>query len=97
MAGRRHHRKRLSAALAEGPGSRCSTSWRAHLDLEGVDYQTVEELGDPSSRLIAVAESNEADLIVIGSRGAGIAERVMLGSVADRLCHDSPVPVLVVP
>jgi nucleotide-binding universal stress UspA family protein len=69
----------------------------ADLDLEGVEHELVEELGDPSSRLIAVAESKGADLIVIGRRGAGIAERVMLGSVADRLCHQSPVPVLVVP
>ena len=35
--------------------------------------------------------------VVIGKRGAGLAERVMLGSVADRLCHHSPVPVMVVP
>ena len=86
----------LSAALAEGQ-AQVLNELESHLDLEGVDYQTVEELGDPSSRLIAVAEANEADLIVIGRRGAGIAERVMLGSVADRLCHQSPVPVLVVP
>jgi nucleotide-binding universal stress UspA family protein len=44
-----------------------------------------------------VAEDREAGLIVIGKRGAGLAERVMLGSVADRLCHHSPVPVMVVP
>jgi nucleotide-binding universal stress UspA family protein len=86
----------LSAALAEGQ-AQVLNELESHLDLEGVDYQTVEELGDPSGRLMAVAEANEAGLIVIGRRGAGIAERVMLGSVADRLCHQSPVPVLVVP
>jgi nucleotide-binding universal stress UspA family protein len=86
----------LSAALAEGQ-ARVLNELEEKLDLTGVDHETVEELGDPSTRLIAVAESSGADLIVIGRRGAGLAERVMLGSVADRLCHQSSVPVLVVP
>ena len=86
----------LSTALAEGQ-SEILNELEGSLDLEGVDYETVEELGDPHSRLIAVAEANQAGVIVIGRRGAGLAERVMLGSVADRLCHQSPIPVLVVP
>jgi nucleotide-binding universal stress UspA family protein len=86
----------LSAALAEGQ-AQVLNELEETLDLEGVNYETVEELGDPSSRLLAVAEANSADLIVIGRRGAGFAERVMMGSVADRLCHQSEVPVLVVP
>jgi nucleotide-binding universal stress UspA family protein len=86
----------LSAALVEGQQQVLKEA-EDHLDLDGVDYETAEELGDPTSRLIAVAEEREAGLIVIGKRGAGLAERVMLGSVADRLCHHSPVPVMVVP
>jgi nucleotide-binding universal stress UspA family protein len=86
----------LSAALVEGQQQVLKES-EEHLSLDGVAYETVEELGDPTSRLIAVAEEREAGLIVIGKRGAGLAERVMLGSVADRLCHHSPVPVMVVP
>lgn len=69
----------------------------ASVDLTDVDYETVEELGDPSWKIIEIAEDRNADVIVIGKRGAGLAERVMLGSVADRLGHHSPVPVLVVP
>lgn len=86
----------LSAALVEGQ-QQVLKETEDHLALDGVDYETAEELGDPTSRLIAVAEEREAGLIVIGKRGAGLAERVMLGSVADRLCHHSPVPVMVVP
>ena len=86
----------LSAALVEGQ-QQVIKETEEQLSLEGMDYETVEELGDPTSRLIAVAEEREAGLIVIGKRGAGLAERVMLGSVADRLCHHSPVPVMVVP
>ncbi len=86
----------LSAALTAGQAQIISEI-EQHLDLEGVEYETLEELGDPVGRIIAVCESQDADLLVIGRRGAGIAERVILGSVADRLCHLSPCPVLVVP
>ena len=86
----------LSAALVEGQ-QRILADIETDLRLEGVDYELVEELGDPVSRLIAVAEDNDADMIVVGKRGAGLAERVLLGSVADRLCHLATCPVLVVP
>ncbi|HLF61656.1 MAG TPA: universal stress protein [Acidimicrobiia bacterium] len=86
----------LSAAMAEGQ-SEVLNELEEKLDLDGIDYEMVEELGEPSSRLLAVTESKGADLIVIGRRGAGLAERMMLGSVADKLCHQSSVPVLVVP
>jgi nucleotide-binding universal stress UspA family protein len=35
--------------------------------------------------------------MVIGRRGAGLIERIMLGSVANRLVHDAPCPVMLVP
>jgi nucleotide-binding universal stress UspA family protein len=86
----------LSTALIEGQ-QQILDETEAMLDLEGVEYQTVEELGDPVNRLLAVCEDNDADLVVIGRRGAGLMERVVLGSVADRLCHLAPCPVLIVP
>lgn len=86
----------LSAALVEGQQKVLKEVEEA-LDLSGVNYETVEELGDPVSRLIAVCETTQADLLVIGRRGAGLAERVILGSTADRLTHLASCPVLVVP
>jgi nucleotide-binding universal stress UspA family protein len=86
----------LSEALVEGQ-QQILKEIEDLLDLEGVDYETVEELGDPVSRLIAVCDDNEADVLVIGRRGAGLAERVILGSTADRLTHLATCPVLVVP
>lgn len=86
----------LSAALVEGH-QKILAETEAQLDLDGIDFETIEELGDPVSRLIAVCEINEADVLVVGRRGAGLAERVILGSIADRLCHLASCPVLVVP
>jgi len=86
----------LSTALVEGQ-QQILREFESDLDLEGIAYETVEELGDPVNRLLAVAETSQADMLVIGRRGAGLAERVILGSTADRLTHLAPCPVLVVP
>ena len=86
----------LSTAIVEGQ-QQIITAAEESLPLEGVDYETVEELGDPTSSLLAVCERREADIVVIGRRGSGLAERVLMGSVADRIVHHSEIPVLVVP
>ncbi len=44
-----------------------------------------------------VLKLQQADLLVIGRRGAGLMERVVLGSVADRIAHHATCPVLIVP
>lgn len=69
----------------------------AAVDLEGVRYETQEEIGDPSGALVQLCESMPADVLVVGRRGAGLLKRVGLGSVVSHLLHDSPCPVLVVP
>jgi nucleotide-binding universal stress UspA family protein len=67
------------------------------LDTEGIEVQTVEELGDPAATIISFCSEVEADLLVVGRRGAGVIERFVMGSVADRLAHYAHCPVLMVP
>lgn len=86
----------MSEAYIEGR-EKILNDVQAALDLEGVDFESVQELGEPFDRLIAVCEETDADLLVIGKRGAGLAERMLLGSTADKLTHHAPCPVLVVP
>jgi len=69
----------------------------AALDLEGVDYRTREEIGDAAVQLVAVCEELDADLLVVGRRGSGLLRRMVVGSVANHLIHESTSPVLVVP
>jgi nucleotide-binding universal stress UspA family protein len=66
------------------------------IDTEGVSVESAQELGDPTAAILAHCEAVEADLLVIGRRGAGVMERVILGSVADRLAHHAVCPVLIV-
>jgi nucleotide-binding universal stress UspA family protein len=51
--------------------------------------------GDP--RVALRAASSDADLLVIGSRGLGVLDRLLLGSVANALVHHPSVPTIVVP
>ncbi|MEN8234517.1 MAG: universal stress protein [Actinomycetota bacterium] len=66
-------------------------------DLSGVEYETQEEIGEPSSRLIDVCTRLDADILVVGRRGAGLLRRMVVGSVANHVVHEAPCPVLVVP
>ena len=68
-----------------------------HLDLEGIEWEAVEEIGEPASALADLCREKEADLLVVGRRGAGLVERLVMGSVADRVAHYAPCPVLIVP
>jgi nucleotide-binding universal stress UspA family protein len=86
----------LSEALVEGQQEILRQA-ENRTDLAGIEYRTAEELGDPTSVILAACDRESADLLVVGRRGAGLVERMVMGSVADRLAHHSPVPILIVP
>ena len=52
--------------------------------------------GSPGQQLADEA-SVAVDLMVVGSRGYGPLQRVLLGSVSTSLMHSAPCPVMVVP
>ena len=51
----------------------------------------------PAHEIVATAQRQSADLIVVGSKGHSMLGGLLLGSVAYRLLHLAPCPVLVVP
>ncbi len=53
-------------------------------------------VGDPAAEIVNVAREANVDLIVVGSRGLGRIQGVLLGSVSDRVVHMAHCPVLVV-
>ena len=55
------------------------------------------EPGSPVVKLIEIAESEQADLLVVGSRGHGALKSAVLGSVSRELAAHAPCPVVVVP
>jgi nucleotide-binding universal stress UspA family protein len=62
----------------------------------GVAYRSRRELGHPVDRIIVSAHDEQADLIVMGSRGLGGFERLLLGSVSAGVLRHAHCPVLAV-
>lgn len=52
--------------------------------------------GPPAEVLVAQAEAQEADLIVVGSVGMSGTRRFLLGSVPNKVSHHAPTDVLIV-
>jgi nucleotide-binding universal stress UspA family protein len=63
-------------------------------ELGDVAVKTVVREGDPASEIVAVANEEQADLILLATHGYGGFRRFLLGSVAAKVLADSPVPVL---
>ena len=53
--------------------------------------------GRAADGILALAERERADLVVMGTRGKGGIARAVLGSVADTVMHRTRCPVLLVP
>jgi nucleotide-binding universal stress UspA family protein len=60
-----------------------------------LEARAIENVG-ASNGIVQTAKVEAADLIVMGSHGRSGIARLMLGSVANRVLAESPIPVLVV-
>jgi nucleotide-binding universal stress UspA family protein len=86
----------LSASMERAQRSALDKTLEA-LDLDDLEIVATEEIGDPATALSAYCENVGAGLLVVGRRGAGMVERLVLGSVADRLAHHAPCSLMIVP
>lgn len=62
----------------------------------GRSCRTTVLSGKPAEALAGISSSPDVKLLVVGSRGAGAASRVLLGSTSDSLAQTCPKPVLIV-
>lgn len=62
-----------------------------------VETETAVLDGTPAQAILDYAADQDIDLIVIGKRGRGNLENLLLGSVADYVVKHAPVPVHTVP
>jgi len=63
---------------------------------DGWSGETMVRNGKPVNEILRVAEEIDADLIVLGSHGTGMAKRFLLGSVSDRVLEYATCSVLIV-
>jgi nucleotide-binding universal stress UspA family protein len=63
---------------------------------EGVPTERHVLEGSPAREIVAYAERSGADLVVMGTHGRGGINRILVGSVAERVVRTAPMPVLTV-
>ncbi len=71
-------------------------SARRRLDAAKVNYQYHIGVGDEAEVICQYARDKGVDQIFMGTRGLGRVSTLMLGSVATKVIHLCPVPVLLV-
>ena len=62
---------------------------------KGISLKSIVKEGTAAKVIIDVAEKEGVDLIVIGRRGMSAIEKLFIGSVANQVLRNSPVPILV--
>ncbi len=80
---RRSARKRLLAIAEELAG-------------EGLQADTIVEVGSPFVEIVRTARSRKVDLIVMATHGWGVIKHMFLGSTAELVVRKAPCPVLTV-
>ena len=60
-----------------------------------VPFEIIVQEGTASKKIIEIAQERKVDLIVIGRRGLSVIEKLFIGSVANHVLRNSPVPILV--
>ena len=61
---------------------------------DSVPVETTVERGEPSTEIVEYARDHNCDTIVMGTHGRGGIDRLLLGSVAERVVRSAPVPVV---
>ncbi len=64
--------------------------------LQGVEASSKLLVGNTVDEIVAYADSQGADLIVVGSRGHGTLARLLLGSVSRGVLSESKRPVAII-
>ena len=72
-------------------------AWLAPAMAAGLRIDVIVDQGNPGRRILDHARTLPADLIVIGTHGQSGFERLVLGSVAERVLRKATCPVLTIP
>lgn len=87
--------KRLYDADAEMEQTAQASLEERAKGFEGLEWKAAIARGSPIEGILSVAKAEQIDLIVISSQGRTGLTRIFLGSVAEELARESPVPVLI--
>ena len=60
------------------------------------DVREVAVVGEPAEAILAAAQANKADIVVMGSHGRGSVKGILLGSVSSKVIAQSELPVTII-
>ncbi|WFN36702.1 universal stress protein [Methanomicrobium antiquum] len=63
---------------------------------KNLTYTLKVAIGEPASEICGIAEKENADLLIIGSRGLGTIKGAVIGSVSHKVAHQAKCPVMIV-
>jgi len=63
--------------------------------MKRISVEVVE--GDPSNKILEVADELKADLLIMGTHSKGIIAHTFLGSVATQVLQRTRIPVFIIP
>jgi len=81
---------------AEGHYEKQFAAMKQRAVVEGVRAEFKVAVGHPAEQIIYHADDNGTDLIVMGHRGKGFFERLLLGSISKQVVHYANCAVLIV-
>jgi nucleotide-binding universal stress UspA family protein len=64
--------------------------------LRSVPHQVLSAAGDTSDVLFRLIQDNQIDLLVLGTHGRTGLPKLLMGSVAEKIFRQSPIPVLTI-
>jgi len=70
--------------------------WAAEGCAAGCKVRTLLRVGVPYREIVAAAGEGAADLVLLATHGRGEVQRLLVGSVADKVIRLAPCPVLTV-
>ncbi len=62
--------------------------------VKDLEFKALIKEGNAAKKIIETAEEENVDLIVLGRRGLSAIEKLFIGSVANQVLRNSPVPLL---
>jgi nucleotide-binding universal stress UspA family protein len=80
----------------EKQGHEAVNSVKSMGEMKGISVEPVILEGNPSDELIRYAEEEKMDIVVMGTLGKTGLDKLLLGSVAEKMVRHSKVPVMVV-
>lgn len=89
--------RETEAALLHAVAERIAREAEEKARMRGLSaVETTVLEGDPAHRIVEQAQSRNVDMIVLGSRGLGDLQGLLLGSVSHKVAHTAPCSCVIV-